>query len=110
MVAEGSAWALVAPLLLIGLGMGTCFGTVYDVTIGDIAPEEAGSASGSLNAVQQLANAVGAAAVTTVYFHTAGGGETHALRASLIAVAASLVLCLPLVRLLPRKAPAEQHH
>ncbi|MET7476685.1 MFS transporter [Streptomyces sp. NPDC005648] len=110
LLAEGSAWALVPPLLLVGLGMGTCFGTVYDITIGDIAPEEAGSASGSLNAVQQLANAVGAAAVTTVYFKAAGDGETHALHLSLTVVAAAVTLCLPLVRLLPRKAPVEQHH
>ncbi|MEU6255403.1 MFS transporter [Streptomyces sp. NPDC047043] len=110
LLTDSSGWALVPPLLLVGLGMGTCFGTVYDVTIGDIAPEEAGSASGSLNAVQQLANAIGAAAVTTVYFKAVDGGETHALLASLAVVAAAVALCLPLVRLLPRKAPAEQHH
>ncbi|MGI5456861.1 MFS transporter [Streptomyces sp. CA-249302] len=107
---DSDGWTLVPPLLLVGLGMGTCFGTVYDVTIGDIAPEEAGSASGSLNAVQQLANAVGAAAVTTVYFKAADAGETHALLASLAAVAASITACLPLVRLLPRKAPEQGHH
>ncbi|MCX5060555.1 MFS transporter [Streptomyces sp. NBC_00452] len=107
--AAPGSWALVPPLLLIGLGMGTCFGTVYDVTIGDIAPEEAGSASGSLNAVQQLANAIGAAAVTTVYFKAADGGEPHALLVSLAVVAAAVTLCLPLVRLLPRRAPAQDH-
>ncbi|WP_330283098.1 MFS transporter [Streptomyces sp. NBC_00588] len=105
LLADRDGWVLVPPLLLVGLGMGTCFGTVYDVTIGDIAPEEAGSASGALNAVQQLANSVGAATVTTVYFRTAGG-ETHAVLVSLAAVAASVILCLPLVRLLPRRAPA----
>ncbi|MDQ1047672.1 MFS transporter [Streptomyces sp. V4I2] len=105
-----SSWELAPPVLLIGLGMGTCFGTVYDITIGDIAPEEAGSASGSLSAVQQLANAIGAAAVTTVYFRTAEGGEAHAMTVSLLVVAAATALCLPLVRLLPRKAPEEQHH
>ncbi|MEU3333965.1 MFS transporter [Streptomyces sp. NPDC006668] len=106
LLAGRGTWALVPPLLLTGLGMGTCFGTVYDVTIGDIAPEEAGSASGSLNAVQQLANAIGAAAVTTVYFGTADGGETHALHTSLAVVTATVAVCLPLVRLLPREAPA----
>ncbi|WP_037674546.1 MFS transporter [Streptomyces griseus] len=105
-----SGWALAPSLLVIGLGMGTCFGTVYDVTIGDITPEEAGSASGSLNAVQQLANAMGAAAVTTVYFKATAGGESHAMNVSLTVVAAAVALCLPLVRLLPRKAPEEQHH
>ena len=111
---ETGGWALVPPLLLIGLGMGTCFGTVYDVTIGDIEPAEAGSASGSLNAVQQLANAIGAAAVTTVYFTAVGGdvggGTTHALLVSLGAVGAAVALCLCLVRLLPRSAPVDHGH
>ena len=107
---DTGSWALVPPLLIVGLGMGTCFGTVYDVAIGDIAPSEAGSAGGSLGAVQQLANAVGAAAVTTVYFKASpGGGEAHATVLSLTVVAAVALLCLPLVRLLPRKAQ-EQHH
>lgn len=103
-------WALVPPLLVTGIGMGVGFGTIYDVTIGDIAPEEAGSASGSLNAVQQVANAIGAAVVTTVYFHTAHDGEAHAMNVSLTVVAAAVVLCLTLVPLLPRTAPREQHH
>lgn len=91
--------------------MGTCFGTIYDVTIGDIEPSEAGSAGGSLNAVQQLANAIGAAAVTTVYFAAVGdGGTTHALLVSLGVVGAAVVLCLCLVRLLPRAAPADHGH
>ncbi|MEV5437758.1 MFS transporter [Streptomyces sp. NPDC052682] len=106
---DTGAWALVPPLFVIGLGMGTGFGTIYDVTIGDIAPEEAGSASGSLNAVQQLANAVGAAAVTTVYFRTTGG-EVRALTVSLTVVAIATLLCLPLARLLPRKAPEQHGH
>ncbi|MCX4916221.1 MFS transporter [Streptomyces sp. NBC_00687] len=101
--------ALVPPLFVIGLGMGACFGSLYDVTIGDITPAEAGSAGGSLGAVQQLANAVGAAAVTSVYFHS-GGGEKHATTVSLTVVAAITLLCCPLVRLLPPKAPEDQHH
>ncbi|MFG3171472.1 MFS transporter [Streptomyces sp. NPDC048200] len=102
-------WALVPPLFVIGLGMGACFGSLYDVTIGDITPAEAGSAGGSLGAVQQLANAVGAAAVTSVYFHS-GGGEKHATTVSLTVVAAITLLCCPLVRLLPPKAPEDRHH
>ena len=89
------------PALVIGLGMGTCFGTVYDVTIGDIDPREAGSASGSLAAVQQLANAIGAAAVTTVYFRT--GDQAQAATGSL------LVVVVAIDRLLrPGVAPAAQ--
>jgi EmrB/QacA subfamily drug resistance transporter len=101
-------WALVAPVLLMGLGMGTCFGTVYDVTIGDIDQEEAGSAGGSLGAVQQLANAIGAAVVTTVYFHS--GDQAPAMKTSLEVVAGVAVLSCGLVWLLPHKAPQDHHH
>ncbi|MEU1121158.1 MULTISPECIES: MFS transporter [unclassified Streptomyces] len=107
---EAGTWALVPPLLVVGFGMGTCFGTVYDVTIGDIAPAEAGSASGSLSAVQQLANAVGAATVTTVFFQTMDDGAAHAMTVSLVVVAGVTLLCLPLVRLLPRRAQEDPHH
>ncbi|MGK5557950.1 MFS transporter [Actinomadura kijaniata] len=99
--APGS-WLLSLPVLVTGLGMGTCFGTLYDVTLGDVAPAGSGSASGSLSAVQQLANSIGAAAVTTVYFHT--GGVTP----SLAVVAALTFACCGLVRLMPRGARA--HH
>lgn len=43
---------------------------VYDVTIGDIEPAEAGSAGGSLDAVRQLADAIDAAVVTSADGHT----------------------------------------
>ncbi|MFI6600069.1 DHA2 family efflux MFS transporter permease subunit [Nonomuraea sp. NPDC050536] len=97
-------WVLALPVLLIGLGMGACFGTIYDVTIGDIEPTEAGSASGSLGAVQQLANGIGAAAVTTVYFHTA-----PAMTSSLLVVVAVVLVSCALVWLLPRNAQPQHH-
>ncbi|MEV0348333.1 MFS transporter [Nonomuraea sp. NPDC050680] len=103
------AWELVPAVFVIGLGMGTCFGTIYDVTMGDTDPEEAGSGSGSLSAVQQLANAIGAAAVTTVYFKSLGGGQAHAVTTSLIVVAGVTLLSCCVVWLLPRHAPTQHH-
>ncbi|MCU1646821.1 MAG: putative actinorhodin transporter [Nocardia sp.] len=101
---DGTGLLLIAPIFLTGLGLGTCFGTIYRVTLGDIDPAESGSASGSLTAVQQLANSLGAAAVTTIYFHTGSGAAT-----SLAAVAALTLVCCGLVRLLPQHAPIESH-
>ncbi|MEU8431460.1 MFS transporter [Streptomyces sp. NPDC029216] len=103
-----TAWTLAAPLLLTGLGLGTCFGTVYEVTLGGVGPQESGSASGSLSAVAQLANSIGAATVTTLYFHTRGGSET-ATAHSLFAVAAAVLACCALIRLLPRTAHSRPH-
>ncbi|MBT2226763.1 MFS transporter [Nonomuraea sp. NEAU-A123] len=102
----GGVWPLVLAALVIGLGMGTCFGTIYDVTLGDIDPREAGSASGALTATQQLANAIGAAAVTTVYFRT--GDQVEAATGSLLVVVVATIVCCGLVWLLPRKA--QPHH
>jgi MFS family permease len=106
-----TAWALAPSVFVLGLGMGTCFASIYDVTIGDVGKDEAGSASGSLSAVQQLANASGAAIVTTVYFGAAStGGQLHGFLTALGAISVVLVLSFPFVWLLPRKAPANVHH
>jgi EmrB/QacA subfamily drug resistance transporter len=103
-----SAWALAPSILVLGAGMGACFSSIYDVAIGDVAAAEAGSASGALSAVQQLAAAIGSAVVTTVYFsQRAGQGAGHAMLASVAVVAGIAALCLGLVWLLPRSAPAE---
>ncbi len=108
-------WTMAPALFVMGFGMGTCFGTLFDVALGDIRPSEAGSASGSLSAVQQLASAIGAAAITTVYFKTlAASGQAHAMTVSLVVVLVVTVVCCGLVWLLPRAArvdgrEAERH-
>jgi hypothetical protein len=90
--------------------MGTSIASIYDVAIGDVAPEEAGSASGSLSAVQQLAAAIGSAVVTTVYFSQAAAhGGIHAVTVSVVVAGAIIAICLGVVWLLPKAAPDEQH-
>lgn len=101
-------WALVAPIFIVGLGLGTCFGNLFDITIGDVAASEAGSASGSLAAVQQLATSIGTATLTTVYFTAlTSSGQASAIITSLVVIAAVTAACLALVWLLPRKAATE---
>jgi EmrB/QacA subfamily drug resistance transporter len=107
-VAQGldtTLWTLAGPVFVTGLGMGLCFGTLADITMGDLAPEEAGGASGSFSAVQQLASGIGSAVVTSVYL--ADADPTTAMTAALVVVLGATALCLPVVRLLPRQAPAE---
>ena len=112
-LAQGTSvglWALAPSLLVLGVGMGACFSSIYDIAIGDIAPAEAGSASGALSAVQQLAAAIGSAVVTTIYFsQQAHHGAAHAMVVSVAVVGAIAALCLGLVWLLPKSAPADQH-
>ncbi|MEO7125546.1 MAG: MFS transporter [Nakamurella sp.] len=105
-----SAWGTAPAILVLGIGMGACFSSIYDVAIGDVAAEEAGSASGSLSAVQQLAAAIGSAVVTTIYFSQAAAHDgIHAVVVSVGVVGAIVVLCLALVWLLPKHAHEEQH-
>jgi EmrB/QacA subfamily drug resistance transporter len=105
-----SVWALAPSLFVLGLGMGACFSSIYDVAIGDVAADEAGSASGALSAVQQLAAGIGSAVVTTVYFsQLTHHGAAHAMTVSVAVVAAIAALGLGLVWLLPHSAPADAH-
>lgn len=103
-------WQLSLVILVIGMGAGACFGTIFDIALGDVAPEAAGSASGSLSAVQQISAGIGSAAVTSVYFSALrSSGQVHAMTVSLVMVLAISTLCLPVVGLLPRKAADQQH-
>ncbi len=102
-----SALHLTLPLFIIGAGAGPAFAAVFDVALGDIAPDEAGSASGSVTAVQQLASAAGAAGISTIYLHAvASSGQHQAALVSLLVVAAGLTLALLCVRGMPRAAAA----
>ncbi|MEV0136325.1 MFS transporter [Dactylosporangium sp. NPDC050688] len=105
-----SLWALAPALFVAGAGMGCCYSTIFDVTLGDIDPGEAGSASGSLSSVQQLAAGIGSAAVTSLFLQTAGGGLGHAMTVTLVVVLALVAVSVPVVALMPRKAPAGAHH
>jgi len=106
---EATWWQLALVTLLIGVGAGTCFGSVFDTALGDIAPEQAGAASGSLSAVQQIASGVGSAAVTSVYFGHLARSQVSAMTVSLGVVLGITALCLLAVPLLPRKAAALEH-
>jgi MFS family permease len=101
--AAPTAAALAPAMTVIGLGMGATFATIYDIAIGDIDPAEAGSASGSLSSIQQLANSIGPAIITTIYFDALSGGQAHAMAVSLAAVIGIGVVSGLAVPLLPRR-------
>ena len=101
-------WTIIGPVCVIGMGMGTCFGILFDIAPGGVDPDEAGSASGALSAVQQLAAGIGSAAVTSVYFAgLASDGMHHAMILSVVVVIGIVVLCndhRPPCRRRPRQA------
>jgi MFS family permease len=110
LLAPGAIWALLFPLLACGLGMGGCFGSVFSVALGDVRPDQAGSASGTLNAVQQIANAAGAALISAAYLAAAPPGTGRdAVAACLAIVLVITALSLAALPLLPRRAATDTH-
>jgi EmrB/QacA subfamily drug resistance transporter len=66
------SWQLIPGLLLIGMGMGFVFGSLYAAVLNGVDTRHAGSASGILNAVQQVGGAIGIAVVGVIFFGQLG--------------------------------------
>ena len=79
-----SAWALAGPELLAGIGMGAMLAPLFDFVLAGVDDDEVGSASGVLNAMQQLGGAIGIAVIGTVFFSVAAdhGITTRSSRCS----------------------------
>jgi EmrB/QacA subfamily drug resistance transporter len=73
---DTTGWELAPGLLVLGLGMGLVMGLFFSVTLKDVDPAHAGSASGTMSAVSQVGGAVGIALVGVIFFGgvTAGAG------------------------------------
>lgn len=56
-------------LLLIGIGMGLIMVTIFSNALRDVDTKHAGSASGTMNAIQQLGGAIGIAAIGVIFFN-----------------------------------------
>lgn len=62
------SWQLIPGLLIMGTGMGCVFGALFAAVLNGVDPKHAGSASGTLNAVQQVGGVVGVAIVGVIFF------------------------------------------
>ncbi|MFE2475674.1 MFS transporter [Streptomyces sp. NPDC059389] len=104
----GDGWRLVPGTFATGLGMGLVIPPLFDVILAGVSEPEVGSASGVLNAVQQLANAVGVALLVTLWSAFTDHGRTPAaaLSATALVTAALLAAALALSARLPRQARA----
>jgi EmrB/QacA subfamily drug resistance transporter len=61
-------WEFIPGLLITGSGMGLIMAPIFAVTLTDVDVRHAGSASGVLNAVQQLGGAIGVAVIGVIFF------------------------------------------
>jgi MFS family permease len=106
-----TSWALLPGLLLIGAGAGASIGQLFQFILTSVSMEEVGSASGVMEAVQQLSTALGVAVLGTIFFSTFGHhAAPEALRATAWACLAPLAVAFFLVFRLPMHAREEQTH
>ena len=71
------SWQFIPCLLPIGVGMGLVFAPLMAVVLNDVDTKHAGSASGVLNAVQQVGGAIGIAIIGVVFFGQLGSGAAR---------------------------------
>jgi MFS family permease len=105
-----TAWCIPA-LVVVGAGMGLVVAPLISLILQNVSPEHAAAASGVFSTAQEMANAVGIAAVGAIFFTVAGHhGGVHgyptAFSESLYFQAAVLVVLALVVQLLPGKNKA----
>lgn len=71
-----SSWQLMPSLLVAGLGMGAVVSSLFGIVLAAVEPREIGSASGVLNAVNQVGAAAGIAILGVVFFTLLGHQAT----------------------------------
>jgi EmrB/QacA subfamily drug resistance transporter len=101
------SWDFVAPLLISGVGMGMVWVPMFEIIVGDVADHEVGSASGVLQAVQQMGMSLGVAVIGTIFFGALGSHadrtrdfleaaqQTTLISVGLVAAAVALGFLLP---------------
>jgi predicted MFS family arabinose efflux permease len=103
-----STWNLVPGLFLIGAGAGAAIGQLFRFILTSVSMKEVGSASGVLEAVQQLSTALGVAVLGTIFFSTFETGlASTALQVTAWACMAPLAIAFLTVLRLPMRPRAE---
>jgi EmrB/QacA subfamily drug resistance transporter len=91
-----NGWALLAPVIAVGLGMGAALNSLFATAMSGIRPEQAGAASGVVNTTVQLGTATGIALFGTVFFSRLDRGYGSATAGALAVSVGVLVLALVL--------------
>jgi EmrB/QacA subfamily drug resistance transporter len=100
---------LAPGLFLIGTGAGISMGQLFDFILAGVGMDEVGSATGVVEAMQQLSSAVGVAVLGTIFFSAfADHPPTHALAITAWACLAPIAAAFALIFRLPMRA-RERH-
>ncbi len=75
-VGQGTGYLqIVVSLVLIGAGSGTTFVALTSASLAEVAPDDAGAASGLVNVSQQIGAALGLAVLVTIFDALSGHGQ-----------------------------------
>ncbi|MEI2775996.1 MAG: DHA2 family efflux MFS transporter permease subunit [Tetrasphaera sp.] len=111
--AQTSFWAFVPAISLVGAGFGFVVSSTAPLALVAVPDRQAGSASGQFNTTGQLANAVGAAVMGTLFFEVAashaGPVPVEMFRPAHLAVLLVMAALLAVVALASRVIPAGAH-
>src|SRR6185436_15941437 len=100
-----TGWALAPSLAVCGFGLGLAMTPFFDITLAGVTLPLVGSASGVLNANQQLGGTLGVAVLGTVFFDLFDAGRAPGAMVAVLALSAALVLAAgAFAFLLPRRA------
>ncbi|MFG2959721.1 MFS transporter [Streptomyces sp. NPDC048291] len=111
-----ASWQMALPLVVMGAGMGLIVAPLTDAVLSEVPREHAGSASGLINTVQQMGNALGLGLVSVVFYGAVddhltpdrvGPAFVTAFQGALGWVAGVLGLIFLLMFALPGRATAE---
>jgi hypothetical protein len=86
------------------------FGPLFNVILAGVDEHEVGSASGTLNAIQQLGSSIGVAVLATIFFSLQDHGHTSpsAMTRTVLISAALFAAAFALSFLLPKEARVEE--
>ena len=103
-----STWDIAPAELVFGIGLGMLVSPLFAFVLASVTDAETGSASGVLNALQQLAGAVGVAVIGTIFFAALGRhGYVVAIRRCLLVELGTMPVLALLIGLLPKHARDE---
>ena len=107
-VAGYDGWPVVLAVLLAGFGQGIAYPRLFNTTLGDVPPHQAGVAAGVLASALQIGAAISVAGIGSLFFAVLDGGSgrdayAHAFGIAQAATTAALVIAKLLS--VPRRVP-----
>ena len=98
-------WQIVPGLVISGIGTGLIAAPIFDTILSTVKPQQSGSASGVLSAVQSVFSSVGVAVFGTIFFKSALIGEADSgFKNALLAQVVIIALFFAISAFLPKRA------